>query len=184
MSSSGLKGWLYNQLDVAAPPHPPPPATGVLRSFYPAAYSSQVSQVLAAQSSILEWVAVSFSSAGKWKVKVKSLSHVRLFATPWTVAHQASLSTGFFQARILQWVAIPFSRGSSRPRDWTQVSSIAGRLPSEPPGNKRTLWVLFSVKIILPGFIPTTSHVELTAKKDIHVLIVKPPCHNINFFNN
>ena len=34
---------------------------------------------------------------------------------------------GILQARILEWVAIPFSRGSSRPRDWTQVSWIAGR---------------------------------------------------------
>ena len=41
------------------------------------------------QARILEWVAISFSNAWKWKVKVKSLSHVRLFATPWTVAYQA-----------------------------------------------------------------------------------------------
>ena len=47
------------------------------------------------QARTLEWVAVSFSSAGKWKVKVKSLSRVRLLATPWTVAHQASPSMGF-----------------------------------------------------------------------------------------
>ena len=47
------------------------------------------------QARTLEWVAISFSSAGKWKVKVKSLSHVRLLATPWTVAHQALLSMGF-----------------------------------------------------------------------------------------
>ena len=40
----------------------------------------------------LEWVAISFSSAWKWKVKVKTLSHVQLFVTPWTAAHQASLS--------------------------------------------------------------------------------------------
>ena len=41
---------------------------------------------------------------------------------------------GFFQARVLEWVAISFSRGSSWPRDQTQVSRIAGRrLPSEPP---------------------------------------------------
>ena len=33
---------------------------------------------------------------------------------------------GIFQARILDWVAIPFSKGSSEPRDWTQVSHIAG----------------------------------------------------------
>ena len=42
-----------------------------------------------------EWVAISFSNAWKWKVKVKSLSRVRLLGTPWTAAHQAPLSTGF-----------------------------------------------------------------------------------------
>ena len=41
------------------------------------------------QARILEWVAISFSNAWKWKVKVKSLSRVRLLATPWTAAHQA-----------------------------------------------------------------------------------------------
>ena len=40
------------------------------------------------QARILEWVAISFSNAWKWKVKVKSLSHVRLLVTPWTAAHQ------------------------------------------------------------------------------------------------
>ena len=47
------------------------------------------------QARTLEWVAISFSSAWKWKVKVKSLNCVRLFATPWTAAHQAPLSMGF-----------------------------------------------------------------------------------------
>ena len=42
---------------------------------------------------------------------------------------------GIFQARVLEWVAISFSRGSSRPRDWTRVSRIAGRrVTTEPPG--------------------------------------------------
>ena len=45
--------------------------------------------------------------------------HVRLFTTPWTVAHQPPLSIGFPQARILEGVAIPFSGGSSRLRDRT-----------------------------------------------------------------
>ena len=54
-------------------------------------------------------------------VKWKSLSHVRLFATPWTVVHE------ILQARILEWVDFLFSRGSSQPRDWIQVSLIAGR---------------------------------------------------------
>ena len=56
-----------------------------------------------------------------------SLYHVWLFATSWTIAHQAPLSTGILQARILEWVAVPSSRGSSQPRDQTQVSHIAGR---------------------------------------------------------
>ena len=61
----------------------------------------------------------------------KSLSPVWLFATPWTVAHQAPLSMGFLQARILQWVAISSSRGSFSLRNRTRVSCvscIAGRL--------------------------------------------------------
>ena len=51
--------------------------------------------------------------APQQKVKVKSLSHVRLFVTPWTVAYQAPPSMRFFQARVLEWIAISFSRGSS-----------------------------------------------------------------------
>ena len=45
---------------------------------------------------------------------------------PWTVACQASLSTGILQARILEWVAMPSSGRSSQPKDRTQVSLIAG----------------------------------------------------------
>ena len=48
------------------------------------------------------------------------------FATPWTVACRSSVH-GILQARILEWVAISSSRGSSQPRDQTQVSCIAGR---------------------------------------------------------
>ena len=47
--------------------------------------------------------------------------------TPQTVAHQAPLVHGILQARILEWVAMPFSKGSSQPSDRTQVSCIAGR---------------------------------------------------------
>ena len=46
------------------------------------------------QARALEWVAISFSNAWKWKVKVKLPSRVRLFRTPWTAAHQAPLSMG------------------------------------------------------------------------------------------
>ena len=54
----------------------------------------------------LEWVAISFSNAWKWKVKGKSLSHVRLLATPWTAAHQAPPSMGF--SRQEYWSGLPF----------------------------------------------------------------------------
>ena len=57
------------------------------------------------QARTLEWVAISFSNAWKWKVKGKSLSRVRLFATPWTAAHQAPLSMGF--SRQEYWSGVP-----------------------------------------------------------------------------
>ena len=57
------------------------------------------------QARILEWVAISFSNAWKWKVKVKSLSHVRLLETPWTAAHQGPLSMGF--SRQEYWSGVP-----------------------------------------------------------------------------
>ena len=66
------------------------------------------------QARILEWVAISFSSAWKWKVKVKSLSCVQLLATPWIAAYQAPPSMGFFQARVLEWGAIAFSINVAR----------------------------------------------------------------------
>ena len=47
--------------------------------------------------------------------------------TPWAVAHQASLSMGILQGRIVGWAAMPSSRGSSQTRDRTQVSHTAGR---------------------------------------------------------
>ena len=49
------------------------------------------------------------------------------FVTPWTAALQAPLSMEILQARILEWVAMPSSRGSSQPRNQTQVSRMAGR---------------------------------------------------------
>ena len=55
-------------------------------------------------------------------VCVHALSHVQLFATPWTVAHQAPSVHGILQARVLEWVAMPSSRESSQPRDQTRVS--------------------------------------------------------------
>ena len=57
------------------------------------------------QARTLEWVAISFSNAWKWKGKVKSLSHAWLLATPWTAAYQAPSSMGF--SRQQYWSGVP-----------------------------------------------------------------------------
>ena len=75
---------LWDPIDVS-PPGPPVP--GIL------------------QARTLEWVAISFSNAWKWKVKVKSLSRARLLATPWTAAYQAPPPMGF--SRQEYWSGLP-----------------------------------------------------------------------------
>ena len=60
------------------------------------------------QARTLEWVAISFSNAWKWKVKVKSLSPVWLLATPWTAAYQAPPSMGVSRQKYWSGVPLPF----------------------------------------------------------------------------
>ena len=64
----------------------------------------------------LEWVAISFSTAWKWKVKVKSLSRVQLLATPWTAAHQAPPSMGFSRQKYWSGVPLPSPTYAMRPQ--------------------------------------------------------------------
>ena len=69
------------------------------------------------------------------KMKVKSLSHVRLFPTPWTVAYQASLSMEF--SRQEYWSELPFPSPGDLPNSGIKSGSPtlqADSLPSEPPG--------------------------------------------------
>ena len=68
-------------------------------------------------------------------------------ATSWTVAYQAPLSMGILQARILEWVAMSSSRGSSQPRDQTQVSHITGRF--------FTIWATTSDRMRLKNSLPS-----------------------------
>ena len=72
----------------------------------------------------LEWVAISFSNAWKWKVKVNLLSRVRLFATPWTAAYQAPQSMGF--CRQEYWSGVP------SPSPWKYCAAAAKLLQSCP----------------------------------------------------
>ena len=64
----------------------------------------------------LEWAAISFSNAWKWKVKVKSLSRVQLLATPWTAAYQAPPSMGFSRQECWSGVPLP------SPSPWNSLS--------------------------------------------------------------
>ena len=64
---------------------------------------SPIPEILQART--LECIAISFSNAWKWKVKVKSLSHVHLLATPWTAAYQAPPAMGF--SRQAYWSGVP-----------------------------------------------------------------------------
>ena len=59
------------------------------------------------QARTMEWVAISFSNAWKWKVKVKSLSCIWLLATPWTAAYQAPPSMGFSRQEYWSGMSLP-----------------------------------------------------------------------------
>ena len=75
------------------------------------------------------WAQISSCTRCSWKwrkVKVLVTQSCPLLGTLWTVACQAPLCR-ISQARILEWIAIPFSRGSSRPSNWTYISCIAGK---------------------------------------------------------
>ena len=72
------------------------------------------------QARTLEWVAISFSNAWEWKVKVKSLSRIRLLATPWTAAYQAPPSLGF--SRQEHWSGLPFPSPMHESEKWKQVA--------------------------------------------------------------
>ena len=65
------------------------------------------------QARTLEWGAISFSNAWKWKVKVKSLSHARLLVTPWTAAYQAPPSMRFSRQEYWSGVPLPSPAYSS-----------------------------------------------------------------------
>ena len=103
----------------------------------------------------LEWVAISFSNAWKWKVKVKSLGHVWLFTTPWTAAYlQAPLSMGFSRQECWSGVPFPFPGDLPDPGIKPRYSALqANSLPSEPPEPLHVkLFVLCLLCLSLLGF--------------------------------
>ena len=78
----------------------------------------------------------------KYSAVLCLVARSRLTVAPWTIAHQAPLSMGIFQARTLEWVAMPSSKGSSQHRDPTQVpASQVDSLSAEPPENPKNTGV-------------------------------------------
>ena len=82
------------------------------------------------QARTLEWVAISCSNAWKWKVKVKSLSHVWLFATPWTAAYQALPSMGF--SRQEYWSGVPSPSPENMPMFTLSLFLLKKKIVSTP----------------------------------------------------
>jgi len=107
------------------------------------------------QARTLEWVAISFSNAWKWKVKVKSLSRVQLLATPWTAAYQAPPSMGF--SRQEYWSAMP----SPSPREQYEV----------PPKTRVDIWFSNST----PRHIPRQNY---NLKRYMHPNVHSSTIHN------
>ena len=76
------------------------------------------------QARTLEWIAISFSNAWKWKVKVNLLSRVQLLATPWTAAYQAPPSMGF--SRQEYWSGVPLPSPLYKARTLERLSQCSG----------------------------------------------------------
>ena len=95
------------------------------------------------QARILEWAAISFSSVWKWKVKGKSLSRVRLLATPWTAAYQAPASMGFSRQEYWSGVLLPSPgrkwRGTQKPLDESESGEWKSWLKAQH-SEKRRSW--------------------------------------------
>ena len=95
------------------------------------------------QARTLEWVAISFSNAWKWKVKVKSLSCVWLLVTPWTTAYQAPLYMGF--SRQEYWSGLPLPSLTRRVTLGQRAGRSRGFFIVFPllPNSSPKAWILF-----------------------------------------
>ena len=126
-----------------------------------------VSETQSQTSCVSSWTGVVCSYSGR--KKVKSLSRVWLFCHHPIDCSLPGSSHGIFQARILEWVAISFSRGSSPPRDRTRVSHIVGR--RFPIWATREVWKSSWKKIKSFWKKKTSSRASTFFPKYFHVVI-------------
>ena len=131
------------------------------------------------QARTLGWVAISFSNAWKWKVKVKSLSHVWLFVTLWTAAHQALPSMGF--SRQEDWSGVPLLLLSTLHQVQTLMHSTKSLSWSNPNllfifiSCLSFLWVQFSDHITLYFSISGSENLDT-----LPTSIIYTPCSQVS----
>ena len=115
------------------------------------------------QARTLEWVAISFSNAWKWKMKVKSLSHVWLCATPWTAAHQPPPSMGFSREEYWSGMALPSPTIPLMQRPWKSLKFVSspdwlGPSPKSK-GRDETCTCIFTHMSVTPKPVIYSLHV-------------------------
>ena len=110
------------------------------------------------QARTLEWVAISFSNAWKWKAKVKSLSRVQLLGTPWTAAYQVPPSMGIVMAnfvirKLLHLESSSCRKGLEKLSTWPRIPWLSteirkvdetGRRPGQSPLTSYTVCLKFN----------------------------------------
>ena len=117
--------WRHNMCWACWPPPPPPHTSNYCQNSSPILH-----------------LAYHCSQQSMWLHLFSRKPVSNSFATPWMDCSLPGSSVqGIFQARILEWVAISFSRGSSPPRDQTQVSCIAGGFFTAEPQGKPYTWL-------------------------------------------
>ena len=99
------------------------------------------------QARTLEWGAISFSNAWKWKVKLKSLSRVWLLATPWIAAYQAPPSMGFSRQEYWSGVPLPSPRGN--PQKTHKIGRWDSRMANEAPSSRIHTSKLWSAMVLI-----------------------------------
>ena len=104
------------------------------------------------QARTLEWVAISFSNAWKWKEKVKSVSHVWLLVTPWTAAHQAPPPMGFSWQEYWSRVPLPSPKFSYLEANILNfIANSSGNLPHVSNQGAYKIFIYCLLTVFLKG---------------------------------
>ena len=119
------------------------------------------------QARTLEWVAISFSNAWKWKVKVKSLSRVQLLAIPWTAAYQAPPSMGF--SRQEYWSGVPLPS----PQQYVATGKTIALTLRTFVGRVKSLLFNTLYRFVI-AFLPRSKRLQISRLRSPSMVILEP----------